>query len=93
MEQYYISQYQSTLKNKGYNVSIGGKTHFYNKTNAKLMCVETGIIYNNILEAAKSIHVNPIMLFNTILKKQPLRNKHFIYTGEHNIPNNYPQEL
>ena len=93
MEQYYIALYQSTLKVKGYNVSIGGKTYFYNKTNAKLKCVETGIVYNNILEAAKSIHVSPIMLFNLILKRSSIKNKHFVYTGEYNIPNNYPTEL
>lgn len=93
MEQYYISKYQSTLKNKGYNVNIGGKTHLFNNTNAKLKCLETGVIYNNILEASKSIHVNPIMLFNLILKKSSIKNKHFVYTGEYNIPNNYPTEL
>lgn len=92
MEQYYIACYNSTVKSKGYNITIGGSPLFYERVCIPLKCIETGYVYDNLNELIKHIHISPIKAFYNILKREPVRGKHYVYTGDYNIPSNYPTE-
>lgn len=90
MEVYYIELYNSTLKSNGYNIDIGGKQTHLNKIKAPLICVETGDKYNSIYELGKCIHLSPIKLLNDILKNKSIREKHYVFSNEYNLPAHYP---
>ena len=91
MEEYYISYYDSTLSSKGYNVTIGGSHSCYENTNIPLKCVEDNSVYSNIKDLSNKVHISPIKAFYKILKMESIFGKHYVYTGDYNMPNNYPR--
>lgn len=94
-EKYWIAYYQTTDRNKGYNLTQGGEgiwgfSHT-EETKKKIglangkpvLCLETGAIFNSASEADRAIGATAGCVSQAILHKGTALGKHWIYyTGE-----------
>ncbi|MCC8068712.1 MAG: GIY-YIG nuclease family protein [Ruminococcus sp.] len=61
LEEYYIAQYDSTNREKGYNLRVGGNnSEALNKK--AVICIETSKIYSSIAEAEEDTGINYRMI-------------------------------
>ena len=81
-EQFWISAFDSTNPSKGYNLTLGGKltqTAGNSKLKKKVICLETGEIFNSLTEAAIWCGMNKNSTSNItaqIQGKKPSAGKH-----------------